>query len=315
MTAVYSQIIQYIDAHIKSEITITDIAEMAGYSANHIYKMFKVYSPYPIMEYIRRKKLYFAVNDLYTGSKIYDIAQDYGFDTLAGFYKAFKSVFGCSPGEYRKNMKKEGIFVFIDNIKNINELDAVMTFVKSFNPTCNFDFCGEGDHKYSRNFWLEEWKKSPELLLYAKENDEICGIILGWSESYNKENITIAGDCVAEAYQNKGLHEALFIEIEKRAKKLGYKGIGLGIAEGQEEFYANMGFIGKTLIQSEKYSVDELIAFNEQYKNYEVTGAGVYDGYVNQLWINASILDKGLKKHYEEEIGDCWVCVVVGKAI
>ena len=76
-----------------------------------------------------------------------------------------------------------------------------------------------------------------------------------------------------------------------------------------------MGYIGKTLIQSEKYSVDELKIFNEQYNNYVVAGFGVYDGYVNQLWINASLLDKEIKKKFEEEIGDCWVQVIVSKEL
>jgi AraC family transcriptional regulator len=54
---VYQSIIRYIEAHIKEEITLSDIADSVGYSANHIYKIFKLYSPYPVMEYIRRKKL------------------------------------------------------------------------------------------------------------------------------------------------------------------------------------------------------------------------------------------------------------------
>ena len=76
-----------------------------------------------------------------------------------------------------------------------------------------------------------------------------------------------------------------------------------------------MGYTGKTLIQSEKYSADELKAFNEQNENYEVTGSGLYEGYVNQLWLNSSLLDKNLKKRYESEIGDCWVQVIVSKKV
>ena len=102
MATTYHKIVQYIDSHIKNEITIMEIADMAGYSANYIYKIFKVYSPYPIMEYIRRKKLYSAANEMYTGRNLYDIAMDYGYETPAGFYKAFKSIFGCSPSEYKK---------------------------------------------------------------------------------------------------------------------------------------------------------------------------------------------------------------------
>ena len=202
--------------------------------------------------------------------------------------------------------------MLIDNIKNIEELDAALAFSKILYPNLTLDFGGAGEEKYSRQFWIEQWKKNPSLLLSAQEDGQICGIILGWVDG---NGVTIAMDGIAENHQNKGIHEALFIEIEKRTKGLGIGGIGLGISEGQEEFYAKMGYIGKTLIQSEKYSVDELKTFNEQYNNYEVAGSSVYEGYVNQLWINASLLDKGLKKKFEEEIGDCWVQIIVSKEI
>jgi AraC-like DNA-binding protein len=319
MAAVYHKIIQYIDAHVKDDISITEIANMVGYSANHIYKLFKVYSPYPIMEYIRRMKLYHAANEMYTGRKIYDIALDFGYETPAGFYKAFKNVFGCPPSEFQKNNMKEGFNMIIDNVKNIEELDAALEFGKKLYPNMTWDIFGEGIQdddnakgKYSRQFFIEDWKKNPSLMLYAQENGEICGIALGLGgDGY----VTVEGDGVTEIYKNKGIHEALFVELEKRAKALSFPGIALGIGEGEEEFYAKMGYIGKTLIQSEKYSVDELKVFNEQYKNYEVTGSGVYEGYINQLWVNASLLDKGLKKKFEEEIGDCWVQVIVNKEL
>ena len=35
----------------------------------------------------------------------------------------------------------------------------------------------------------------------------------------------------------------------------------------------------------------------------------------NQLWLNASLLDQKLKRSYEEEIGDCWVQVIVSKTL
>lgn len=89
----------------------------------------------------------------------------------------------------------------------------------------------------------------------------------------------------------------------------------LGIGEGEEAFYAKMGYMGKTLIQSQKYSVDQLNTFNEQHRNHEIIGSGVYEGNEDQLWLNASLMDKGLKKQYEEEIGDCRVQIVVSKEL
>ena len=251
MSAVYQKVVQYIDNHIKEDITIVEIADTIGYSVSNIYKIFKVYSPYPIMEYIRRKKLYFAANEMYSGRKLYNIALDYGYDTPAGFYKAFKSIFGCSPKEYKNNIMKEGTNMYIDSVKTIEELNAVLAFVRTIYPA---------HERFVSNF----------------------------------------------------------VELEKRAKEHKHAGLVLGIAEGEEEFYAKMGYVGKTLVQSEKYSIDELKTFNEQYKNYEITGTSVYEyggSSVNQIWLNVPLMDKVLKKRFENKIGNCWVQVIVNKEL
>jgi len=305
---VYNKIIQYIDVHIKEEITINEIADMTGYSANHIYKIFKIYSPYPIMEYIRRKKLYAAANEMHTGRKIYDIALDYGYETPAGFYKAFKAIYGYSPSEYKNNIKKEGITMFIDYVKNIEELDAVLAFSNALNPNHSVaSIDSESDEKYGRKWWIQQFNDNPELLLFVKDDNKICASLFGFNEH---GNITVH-EGILDEYRKTGIFESLFIELEKKAKKLGFSSIVLGINDGEEEFYAKLGYIGKTLIQSEKYSVDELKAFNEQYNNYEITGTNVYDGYIHQLWLNSSLLDTELKKKYEEEVGDCWMQIIV----
>ena len=128
MAIIYELIIQYIDANIRNDITLKEIAEKVGYSPNHIYKMFKQYSPQPIMEYIRRKKLYAAASEMYAGGKLYDIALDYGYETPAGFYKAFKSVFGCSPKEYKNNIKKVEINMHIKQVETLQELTRGIAF-------------------------------------------------------------------------------------------------------------------------------------------------------------------------------------------
>ena len=309
---IYHKIVQYIDDHINDEISITEIAEIAGYSPHHIYKIFKLYSPYPIMEYIRRKRLYFAANEMYTGRKLYDIALDYGYETPAGFYKAFKSVFGCSPSEYKNNIRKEGISMFIDNVKDTEELAGVLELFKTLYPRHPISAIDvESDEKFGRKWWVKQLDRNPGLLLFAKDGDKISAATFGFEDG---GSVTVH-EGVLEEYRNTGIFEALFIELEKRAKKSGFTNIALGIGEGEEEFYAKLGYIGKTLIQSEKYSVNELMAFNEGHNNYEVAGSGIYEGYVNQLWLNASLLDKGLKKKYEKEIGDCWVQVIVSKEL
>jgi len=320
MTAViYEKIVRYIDGHIKEEISLDEISRIAGYSKWHIYKIFKIYSPAPIKEYIRNKKIYAAANEIYTGRKLYDVALDYGYETPAGFYKAFQRVFGCKPSEYKNintNYKtRRNIFMNIEHVKTIGELDEcakIFKVVYADIPTIAETYMGNGgDWKSGREWWIERFNKEPELLLYAKDGDKICAWTFGFGDG---GSITVH-EGVLDEYWNTGIFEALFIELENRAKKLGYTGVVLGIAEGQEEFYAKLGYTGRMLIQSEKHSVDDLKKVIEGNKNIEITGSGIYDGYINQLWLNVSILDKDIKKKFEVDLGDCWTQIIVSKSV
>ena len=56
MSVGYEKIVKYIDERLKEELTLEEIARFAGYSTWHMYKIFKVYTAVPIMEYVRKKK-------------------------------------------------------------------------------------------------------------------------------------------------------------------------------------------------------------------------------------------------------------------
>jgi AraC-like DNA-binding protein/ribosomal protein S18 acetylase RimI-like enzyme len=94
-------VIDYIDTHLKDAISIAALAEVAGYSPWHLYHVFMGCTGRPVMEYVRLRRLHSAVDELAQGRKLLDIAVDYGFETQAGFYKAFQRHFGCSPTRYR----------------------------------------------------------------------------------------------------------------------------------------------------------------------------------------------------------------------
>ena len=128
MTAAYEKIIQYIDDNISGEITIDSLSRFAGYSKWNIYKLFNAHNDLPVMEYIRRKKLSAAASKLRSDQKLYDIALDFGYETPTGFYKAFQSVFGCSPSDYKNNLLRgEDIMDKSQSTEELNkaiELDA-----------------------------------------------------------------------------------------------------------------------------------------------------------------------------------------------
>lgn len=94
--------IDYIDAHIKSQITPADLSRVAGYSYVHLVRLFKLYLGVTPKAYLLRRRLLFAVYEMESKRPKTDIAFDFGFDTYAGFYKAFRREFGCSPSTFAK---------------------------------------------------------------------------------------------------------------------------------------------------------------------------------------------------------------------
>ena len=90
-----------IDQRITENIRAEDLARAAGYSVYHFCRVFMALTGTPVMVYVTRRKLAYALYDLSRGGRIIDVAMDYGFETHAGFTKAFKKCYGCSPSLYR----------------------------------------------------------------------------------------------------------------------------------------------------------------------------------------------------------------------
>lgn len=97
--------IDYIEENLKSEISAQELADQANFSLFHYYRLFQMAVGMPVMQYMTRRKLLHAIYEISCGCKSIDTAFDYGFDTYAGFYKAFKREFGYSPKQFLKNNK------------------------------------------------------------------------------------------------------------------------------------------------------------------------------------------------------------------
>jgi AraC family transcriptional regulator len=93
--------LDYIEDHLKGDLTAEALARIAGFSPYHYYRVFHAYVGKPVMEYIRCRRLAHAVVELAQGKRIIDIALDYGFETHNGFGKAFRKTYGCPPEKYR----------------------------------------------------------------------------------------------------------------------------------------------------------------------------------------------------------------------
>jgi len=90
-------VLDEIDRRITENIRTDELAQVAKYSTYHFCRIFMSMTGMPVMNYVTGRKLEYALHDLTKGGKIIDVAMNYGFDTHAGFAKAFKRRFGFPP--------------------------------------------------------------------------------------------------------------------------------------------------------------------------------------------------------------------------
>lgn len=101
------EMVERIDRCIKEEkdeaLTLRLLAEGIGYSEYHTSRMFREISGMTLKDYIRYRKLAFALKEIRdTQNNILDIAVKYGFSSNEAFTRAFRAAYGMSPSEYRK---------------------------------------------------------------------------------------------------------------------------------------------------------------------------------------------------------------------
>ena len=94
-------ILKYIDEHLEETLTIEMLAKVAGYSEYHFMRVFKECMNTTIMEYVCKRRLIKASEEILLGEKIIDVAMKYGWQSHSGFTKAFKKEFGFYPSLLR----------------------------------------------------------------------------------------------------------------------------------------------------------------------------------------------------------------------
>ena len=87
---IIQQSIDYIEANLKTEITAMGLAQDAGFSLFHFYRLFQSATGLPVMQFILRRRLLHGIYEIKQGQVRIEVALRYGFDTYAGFYKAFQ---------------------------------------------------------------------------------------------------------------------------------------------------------------------------------------------------------------------------------
>ena len=98
--AIIQRSLDYIEENLQTDITAAELAQAAGFSLFHYYRLFQQATGLPVMQYILRRRLLHGVYAMNRGESKLDAALGYGFDTYPGFYKAFCREFGSTPTEF-----------------------------------------------------------------------------------------------------------------------------------------------------------------------------------------------------------------------
>lgn len=178
-------IVDEIDRCIKNyndeALTLRFLSRKLGYSEFYTTRKFKEISGIQFRDYLRSRKLTFALKGVRDSKRsLLDIAFDYGFSSHEAFTRAFKTAYGVTPSEYRKNPKPvilrtkinlfDRYFLGLGEIGMIKSKDGVKIYFVKIPP-----------HKflhiknYESNGYWDFWQK--QSLIKGQDCETICGLL------------------------------------------------------------------------------------------------------------------------------------------
>ena len=91
--------VNHLEAHLTEKIDVSELARIACCSSFHFQRMFSCMAGVPLGEYVRRRRMTLAAEDLCAGARVTDVAARYGYDSPTAFNRAFQSVHGVPPSK------------------------------------------------------------------------------------------------------------------------------------------------------------------------------------------------------------------------
>lgn len=102
----------YIESHFGAGLALGDVAAAAGVSPFHLTRVFQAATGWPVVRYLRARRLSEAARELAAGAPdILDVALSAGYGSHEAFTRAFREQFGATPEEVRQRGSLEGLSV------------------------------------------------------------------------------------------------------------------------------------------------------------------------------------------------------------
>ena len=103
-----NRVIHYIDTHLSEDLPLKTLADVGGFNASYLSRLFRQTCDQTITEYILNKRMDAAKKLLKeTDEKIQDISAGTGYISAQSFARAFRNSTGLSPAEWREMHRKE----------------------------------------------------------------------------------------------------------------------------------------------------------------------------------------------------------------
>lgn len=162
-------------------LTLGVLSQRLGYSEFHTTRKFKEISGMPFRDYLRHRKLAFALKEVRDSEKsLLNIAFDYGFASHEAFTRAFKGAYGVTPSEYRKKPKPvvlrskittfDRYFFGFGEIGMMKSTEDVKVYFVTI-PAHKFLHI----KNYESNGYWDFWQK--QSLIPGQDSDTICGLL------------------------------------------------------------------------------------------------------------------------------------------
>ena len=98
--------LEYITDHYSEKISISEMAQLAGFSENYFMSLFRQYVGMSCIQYVNHYRIQKAAHALEETTKsVSEIAMIHGFDNISYFNLQFRRVFGMTPREFRSYRK------------------------------------------------------------------------------------------------------------------------------------------------------------------------------------------------------------------
>lgn len=194
-------------------MTLTALSRRLGYSEFHTTRKFREIAGMPFRDYLRRRRLAFALIEVRDSSKsILEIALDHGFSSHAAFTRAFKETYGVTPSEYRRNPKpvvlRTKINPFDRHFLGLGEIGMMES-----SGEIKIYFVTIPAHKFLhiRNYEIDGywgfWAKQEQIL--GQDCDTICGLLDSIKGKLDDSGVADPNSGSGQCMENEAVYKKL----------------------------------------------------------------------------------------------------------